>query len=196
MLISLDISTSVVGLAIFDDDYKLHELTYVKFSSKEKDLYKKLTFFTEFMQKYKHIKFTEYAVEEPLKAFKGRFSNANVIQMLTQFNAMISTYFYLEHRLSPVYYNVQTARKTAFPALTIPKGHPNVKDLIWESFSNAHPTINWNYSPKTFKLVDGTYDSVDAAVVGLAHIVTKIRNKKSEKESSSEKKSSVISPNS
>lgn len=172
MLLSLDISTSVIGVTVFDENYKLTELSYVKFNKKEKSLFAKLDEFIDYMKKYDNMKFTEIAIEEPLLRFAGKFSNANTIQKLTQMNALVSGYLYKKYNIEPLYYNVQTARKLAFPSLVIPKGTPNSKYVIWKAFVEVYPTINWEYSKRTFKLVDETFDAVDSAVVGLAHIAT------------------------
>jgi hypothetical protein len=180
MILSLDISTSIIGLAIFDNDHKLHELTWVKFNDKEKSLFKKLDYFIEFMEKYKHINFTEIVIEKELLRFAGKFSNAETLNKLARMNALISGYLYRKYNVEPEYYNVQTARKTAFPLLIIPQSHPSKKNLMWEAVMNAEPTINWKYG-KTGKLVDGSLDAVDAYVVGMAHIVSKIRQKSSQK---------------
>lgn len=178
MILSLDISTSVIGIAIFDNDYKLHELTWVKFNQKEKSLFKKLDFFIEFMEKYKHINFTDIAIETELLKFAGKFSNAETINKLARMNAIISGFLYKKYKIEPTYYNVQTARKLAFPNLIIPQSHPSKKNLIWEAVMKAEPQINWRYG-KTGKLVDGSLDAADAYVIGMAHIVSsiKIKNK-------------------
>lgn len=176
MLLALDISTSIIGLSIFDEQYKLHELTWIKFNSKEKNLFKKLDYFIEFLEKYKHINFTDIAIEEPLLKFQGKFSNAHTIQKLTQMNSLVSGYLYHKYNVEPIYYNVQTARKFAFPDLVVPQSHPNKKGLIWEAVMKAEPQINWSYS-KSGKLVDGSYDASDAYVVGMAHIVSTIKHK-------------------
>jgi hypothetical protein len=177
MTINLDISTSIIGVAIFNEEHNIHDFTHFKFNEKDKNLFNKLNAFMKFLEKYKDIELTELAVEEPLERFHGKFSSSSVIVLLQKFNAMICTAIYLKYGLEPVFYNVKSARKLAFPTLIIPNGHPNAKHLVWEAFSKAFPLIHFEYSKKTFKLVEGTYDSVDAAVIGLAHIVSKIKNK-------------------
>lgn len=177
MILGLDISTTVVGIAIFDDNYKLHELSFFKFD-KKRTMFEKLNDFIEHLEKYSELEFKSIAIEEPLKKFAGKFSNADTIQKLTQMNAMISGYLFVKFGVEPNYYNVQSARKYAFPNLSIPQSHPNKKNLIWEAVMKAEPTLNWVYG-KTGKLIDGTYDMCDAYVVGMAHIVSsiKIKNK-------------------
>jgi len=180
MILGLDISTTVVGISIFDENYKLHEISYLKFG-KERTLFQKLNDFIEHFQKYSELEFTSIAIEEPLKKFAGKFSNADTIQRLTQMNSMISGYLYIKLNMEPKYYNVQSARKKAFPNLEIPKSHPNKKYLIWEAVMKAEPTLNWIYG-RTGKLVDENFDMCDAYVVGMAHIVSNIEEKSRIKE--------------
>lgn len=176
MILALDCSSSIIGVAIFDNDHKLHELTWVKFNAKEKSLFKKLDYFIEFMDKYKHINFAEVIIEKELLRFKGAFSNAETLNKLARMNALVSGYLYKKYNIEPIYYNVSEARKKAFPDLIIPQSHPSKKTLMWEAVMKAEPTIHWNYG-KTGKLVEGTLDAIDAYVVGMAHIVSTIRQK-------------------
>src|ERR1035437_3317911 len=111
MILCLDISTSVIGIAIFNSDYKLHELSYVEFNKSEKSLFKKLDAFIEHMKKYDNICFTEICCEESLKRFAGKFSNADTIQKLTQMNAMVNGFLYKKYNTETIFYNVNAARK-------------------------------------------------------------------------------------
>lgn len=176
MLLALDISTSTIGLAIFSEDHKLHELSHIKFKQ-GKNLFVKLEEFIKFFEKYEKLPINEVIIEEPLRAFKGKFSSAQTISILNFFNGMISSYLFNIFNTEPIYYNVQHARKLAFPNLLIPKSHPNKKALIMESIINIFPTLNFEYSKRTFKLKEESFDMADAIVVGLAHIVSKIRTK-------------------
>lgn len=180
MTLGLDISTTVVGIALFDNNNKLCNLEYIKFKPKT-NLFQRLDDFVEHFEKLSKAinledgdnKLKHISIEEPLKAFKGRFSNAETIQKLTTMNAFISLYLYRKFKIEPRYYNVNTARKTAFPELIIPKSAPNKKYLIWEKVVEKEPQINWTYSKKTHKLRDENFDMSDAYVVGYADIVTR-----------------------
>lgn len=179
MILALDISTSVIGVALFglkDDNYKLHELSYKKFKPKH-NLFEKYDDFVDFFKDYEDIKFTDISIEEPLKKFKGKFSNADTIQKLTQMNAMISLFIYQKTGIQPTYYNVSAARGIVFPDLKIPKSHPNKKYLIWEAVDRAEPKVIWKYSKTTHKLIDENFDMADAWVVGMAHVCSKINSK-------------------
>lgn len=180
MTLGLDISTTVVGIALFDSKNKLCNLEYIKFKPKT-NLFQRLDDFVEHFEKLSSAinleegenKLNHISIEEPLKAFKGKFSNAETIQKLTTMNAFISIYLYRKFKIEPRYYNVQTARKTAFPSLVLPKSSPNKKYLIWEKVVEKEPQINWTYSKKTHKLKDENFDMSDAYVVGYADIITR-----------------------
>lgn len=180
MILGLDISTSVVGISLFGNapEYKLQELSYIKFK-KGTDLFIKLDEFIEFFEsKFSDITFTGFHIEEPLKKFKGKFSNADTIQKLTQMNSMISGYLYQKFKITPKYFNVQNARSIVFPTLKIPQSHPNKKYLVWESVMKAEPAINWEYSKKTHALMDENLDMCDAYVAGLCGIVLTLKQQK------------------
>lgn len=188
MTIGLDISTTVIGIAIFDNEDKLCKLEYIKFKTKT-SLFERLDDFIAHIEKLNKILQTEdgksliknISIEEPLKKFKGKFSNADTIQKLTTMNAMVSGYVYRKFGVEPRYYNVNTARKTAFPDLTIPQSAPNKKYLVWEKVVEMEPQINWLYSKKTHKLMTENFDMSDALVCGLCDIITMKKNKKLQK---------------
>lgn len=181
MILGLDISTSVIGIALFSENYTLQELSYVKFKNGT-NLFIKLDEFIKFFEsKYSHCNIKHIHIEEPLKAFKGKFSNADTIQKLTQMNAMISGYLYHKYKIQPLYFNVNNARTIVFPELKIPKSHPNKKLLIWEAVMKAEPKITWLYSSKNHALRDVNFDMCDAWVAGMAGIIMLINQKKAQK---------------
>jgi hypothetical protein len=180
MTIGLDISTTVIGIALFDDKDKLCELKYIKFKQKT-NLFERLDDFVKYIEseKYDKLPIKNISIEEPLKKFKGKFSNADTIQKLTMMNAMISGYMYRTFKQVPRYYNVNTARKTVFPKLVIPQSAPNKKYLIWEKVVEKEPHINWLYSNKTHKLMQQNFDMSDAYICGLCDIINRVKSEKS-----------------
>lgn len=178
MIIGLDISTSVIGVALFNNNYSLQELSYIKFKQGI-NLFTKLDEFISFFEeKFNNTTITHIHIEEPLKKFKGKFSNADTIQKLTQMNSMVSGYLYKKCGVQPLYFNVATARSVVFPDLKIPKSHPNKKHLIWDAVMKAEPQIVWQRSNKTHTLKDVNFDMCDAWVVGMAGIILMIKQKK------------------
>ncbi len=175
MILSLDISTTCIGYCAFSAEYKLLEMSFIKFG-KHLSMFQKLDEFIRHFEKYSELKVTDISIEMPLQKFAGKFSNAGTIQKLTQMNAMISGFLYKKFGIEPTYYNVLSARKIAFPDLVIPQSHPRKKYLIWEAVMKEEPTLNWIYT-KTGKLADFNFDMTDAFVVGKAHILTQIQQK-------------------
>ena len=113
------------------------------------------------------------AIEEPLKKFKGKFSNADTIQKLTIMNALISGYLYRELKIEPEYYNVNSARKIVFPNLIIPQSAPNKKYLIWNAVMKLEPQINWEYSKRTHKLKTENFDMSDSYIISMTSILSR-----------------------
>lgn len=173
MTLGLDVSTSCIGISIFDENEKLMSLNYIKL--KGNNLFEKVDEFISFMEDHDFDKFLikHLAIEEPLKVFKGKFSNADTIQKLTAMNYMVSFWCYKTYELLPVHWNVQTVRKTAFPDLPLPKKEANKKHKVWEKVMEKEPQINWIYSKKTHKLSTENYDMADSYAVGLCDITAR-----------------------
>jgi len=170
MILALDISTSCIGYALFDESgKKLMELNYVKFR-KGLTLFEKLDEFKKQLEFLKGSDIQFIAIEEPLKKFAGKFSSAGTIAILNKFNGMISASVYETYGVEPVYYNVNTARKTAFPEFKPKKDSKSNKHEIWSLVREKESHIVWKYGPRSRKLVDENYDMCDAYTIGLCHI--------------------------
>lgn len=172
MILALDISTTCIGYSIFNsEDGSLVELNCVKFNSKLTK-FEKLEEFKTVTEYFKKFNIKYIAIEEPLKKFAGKFSSADTISLLNFFNGMISSYLYLEFGMEPFYFNVNNARKMAFPSLKIEKEGNSMKHAIWEKVKDLEPLINWKYGPKSRKLLDENYDMADSYTIALAMLIT------------------------
>ena len=167
MLLGFDISTSVIGFSAFNLEGELVELDCVKFKDKQ-SIFEKLAFFEEKIKHYKSAEIKYIGIEEPLKKFSGRFSNADTISKLNFFNGMISSYLYLTFKVEPQYLNVSTARKTSFPELNMKT--PEIKHEVWKKVVECEPQINWKYSKITGKLMDENYDMSDSYVISRSYL--------------------------
>lgn len=171
MILSLDISTSCIGYSLFDENGKLIELNCIKFGDKI-TIFEKLEEFKKATEYLKKFPITFIAIEEPLKKFMGKFSSATTIALLNFFNGMISSYLFLEFGMEPIYFNVNNARKLAFPNLKVEREGNSMKHEIWNKVMTLEPLINWRYGPRSRKLLDENYDMADAYVIGLAMLIT------------------------
>ena len=173
MTLGLDISTSCIGIALFDENDELKELSYVQFSDKQKNMFEKLEFFKKNILHLKDKGVKYIAIEEPLKKFMGKFSNANTISMLNFFNGMISSCCYELFSIEPAYYNVNSARSTVFDGFHKDIKEKDHKNEVWRRVASMEPHINWEYGPKSGKLKEYCFDMADAYTVGVADIITR-----------------------
>ena len=181
MILCLDISTSVVGVTLADNDGNLIELTHIEFKDTKNHkltLFEKLKQFMilidSLVEKTPNGTIKTIVVEEPLKRFKGKFSNADTLSKLNNFNGMICGSLYLKYYTEPIFINVNSARKLAFPNLKLSHdGGNSSKHEIWSQVMQLLPQINWEYSSRTAKLKDSMYDRSDSYVQLLAFLVMK-----------------------
>jgi len=170
MILALDVSTSCIGYALFNEDgSELMELNYIKFG-KKLSLFEKLDEFNKKLEFLKGTDIQHIVIEEALKKFAGKYSSAGTIALLNTFNGMVSGAVYQTFGIEPIFYNVNTARKTAFPDYKAKKKSNENKHQIWSLVCNREPHIVWKYGPKSRKLVVENYDMTDAYTIGLCHI--------------------------
>lgn len=122
-LLALDVSTSTIGIALFEDmgdhgELKLlhHVSPKVKPqpSSKMEELFRKVEIFEkEFLTHYSDFGITRVVIEEPLL----QSNNVYTIATLLRFNGMISKSVYDAIGIVPDFISSYDARKFAFPDL-------------------------------------------------------------------------------
>ena len=178
MILALDVSTSCIGYALFDETgEKLLELNYVKFRNKI-TIFEKLKEFKKQVAFLKDNDIQYIVIEEPLKKFAGKYSSASTIAILNFFNGMISASVYEMFGVEPIHYNVNTARKTAFPDYKAKRDSKSNKHQVWTLVRDLEPHIVWKYGPRSHKLVDENYDMADAYTIAKCHInIMKEQNK-------------------
>ena len=195
-LLSLDVSTSTIGIALFEiETGKLKLLHHVSPKvkplpeSKMEELFKKVEIFEqEFLSNYTNFGITKVVIEEPLL----QSNNVYTIATLLRFNGMISRSVYDTLGVTPEFISSYDARKYAFPELMavrrfkkdgsplnekqITKNQPvlfgaydfNVdkKFVLWEKVCELEPQVVWLYDKKN-KLKKESFDLSDAYVAGL-----------------------------
>lgn len=122
-LLALDVSTSTIGIALFEDmgdNGKLKLLHHVspkvkpKPENKMEELFKKVEIFqTEFLNKYADFGISRVVIEEPLL----QSNNVYTIATLLRFNGMISKSVFDTIGVVPDFISSYDARKYAFPEL-------------------------------------------------------------------------------
>ena len=122
-LLALDVSTSTIGIALFEDlggSGKLKLLHHVSPKvkpqpvNKMEELFRKVEIFeNEFLLKYKGFGITKVVIEEPLL----QSNNVYTIATLLRFNGMISKSVFDTLHVVPEFISSYEARKYAFPEL-------------------------------------------------------------------------------
>lgn len=122
-ILALDISTTVIGISIFEDygTYgKLKSIKYLALKLKanscdeSEKLFKKVDIFkNEFLNGLDGLNVTKIAIEEPLLGS----NNANTVGTLLKFNGMISYLVSSKFKVIPQYISSYDARKFSFPEL-------------------------------------------------------------------------------
>lgn len=122
-LLALDVSTSCIGIALFQDMGDHGELKLLhhvspkvkpKPQSKMEELFRKVEIFEqEFLANYSDFGITRVVIEEPLL----QSNNVYTIATLLRFNGMISKSVYDTIGIVPDFISSYDARKYAFPEL-------------------------------------------------------------------------------
>jgi len=172
MTISFDISTTCVGFALFSEEGKLMELSYVKFKD-SLNMFEKLEEFKKATKILNGLPIKRIAIEEPLQRMQGKFSSAYTIAILNFFNGMISSYLYNTFQIEPIHYNVNNIRSTVFPGIQAgqKKEKGEIKHEVWKRVMALEPQINWKYGVRSRKLLPENYDMSDAFACGMCDLI-------------------------
>jgi RNase H-fold protein (predicted Holliday junction resolvase) len=194
-IMSLDVSTKTIGIALFEGDGTLMELTHItpvikpKPESKMEELFKKVDAFEKLITRYIELDIERVVIEEPLLSS----NNVYTIATLLKFNGMISKVVSEVLNVIPEFISSYDSRMYAFPELvqkrkTNKKGEPykekdierakpvlfgdypwdiDKKQVIWEKVANLQPQIVWEYD-KNGKLKKENFDMTDAFTSGRA----------------------------
>ena len=194
-ILGLDVSTKTIGIALFEEDGKLLELTHItpkiKPKPKEKieELARKADAFERLLTRYIELDIDKVIIEEPLL----RSNNVYTVGTLLKFNGMISKVVHEVLNIVPEFISSYDARKYAFPELMAirthnKKGKPysekelkkkkpvlfgsypydvDKKMIIWEKVSDLEPQIVWERT-RNQTLKKECFDMTDAYACVLA----------------------------
>jgi hypothetical protein len=167
MILGLDISTAIVGVATIQD----HKLTLSDHwdISKSNTLFQKAELIGSELWQLKRHNVEHIFIETALKKFIPGRSRADTIMKLAKFNGIVSWMCYETFGLEPTYINVNSAR--SLYGLSFPRGTkgPKRKKMVIESVIEREKTA-FKYEMarggKNYK--KGTDDRADAIVIARA----------------------------
>jgi hypothetical protein len=188
---SLDISTTNIGMALWDNKGKLIELKHLELKTdkntpvENRDIHKAEIFrkyVLDFKDRILHElngEIIHIVVEEPL----GGSNNANTVSLLYGFNGICRYILYTIFELHPIKISVYESRKLFCEelvkityvkgekkeTLSFPPAYRNEKKLyIWEKVSKLEPQIPWFYKKDGITPKDMCFDMSDSYAVGYA----------------------------
>ena len=188
---SLDISTTNIGSALWDNKGKLIELKHLELKTdknvpvEDRDIYK-AEIFRKYVEDYKERilgelngEIVHIIVEEPL----GGSNNANTVSLLYGFNGICRYILFTIFGLYPMKISVYESRKlfcSELVKISYKKGEkvetlsfpPEFRDekklYIWKKVCNLEPQIQWFYKKDSSEPKDMCFDMSDSYAVGFA----------------------------
>ncbi len=164
MILALDISTSITGYCILDDQHYTVKLGAWDLRNKNKfqDIFAKADFIHGALQTL-DCEFERVFIEKSLQSFRSGLSSAHTISLLAGFNATISWFCHTLHK-KPEYIAAPTARRLC--GIKVPKGI-KAKEMAVKYAIKTEPLFQPTYTPKG-NLRPVYYDMADALVIARA----------------------------
>jgi len=174
LVLGLDISSSVTGIAVLEHSTSFDSQTHVRClrpidMTKLKGLWTKVEFVNSALVTL-HEEFptiSELCIEEPLKNFSSGLSSADTITSLIRFNGIVSYLCRQMWHVDPTYVNASHARKLL--GVGVKRTALVGKNAKTQTFEHVMATelshVTWPTKKKSGKTVDWAMDVVDAYVV-------------------------------
>ena len=164
MILGLDISTSITGITLLDDNGEVKVMSaidtrkYKNFFQKAEAVKKVLT---DLSNSYK---VEEIFIEQSLQSFRSGFSSAKTLSTLSRFNGIVSWMCYSLWNLEPQYLAATSARKLC--GIKIPKGE-KAKPVVLQYVLDNEPTFVVEYTKHGNPKPD-SFDRADSWVIAKA----------------------------
>jgi len=164
LILGLDISTSITGITLLDDNGEVKVMNaidtrkYKNFFQKAEAVKKVLT---DLSNSYK---VEEVFIEQSLQSFRSGFSSAKTLSTLSRFNGIVSWMCYSLWNLEPQYLAATSARKLC--GIKVPKGQ-KAKPVVLQYVLDNEPTFVVEYTKHGNPKPD-SFDRADSWVIAKA----------------------------
>ena len=169
MILGLDVSTSIVGVTIVDNDNNI-ELT-TSWDLRNKNHYPSLFHKAYEVEKQLKTLATVYIyaidaiyIEKSLQTFRSGFSSAQTLSTLASFNGIVSWMCYRIFGKVPEYVSASSARKLC--GIKVPRGQ-KAKQVVLQFLLDNEPNFEVVYTKHGNPKPD-SYDRADSIVVARA----------------------------
>ena len=175
MILGLDVSSSVIGITVLDENGVMLLNEAVKLQS-EKTIVEKASKFKKYLTTVSAKKFNikEIYIEESLLAFRPTGSSAHTISLLAKMNGIVTWLCYDLMGIRPIQLSANTARKLC--GIKKIKGE-NTKLIVVKSVLDMEPTFSVSYTKQNNPAV-GTFDRADSYVIAKAGYILCTKQKK------------------
>ena len=166
IILGLDISTSITGVTVIQDDQILETAFWDTRNKKHfPTIYHKADHIKDKLKGLanKH-KISHVYIEQSLHSFRSGFSSAQTLSTLSRFNGIISWICWDILSMQPEMIAATSARKQAGVAI---KRGDNAKEKVLEFVIDKYPDIEIQYT-KHGNPKPGTLDMCDSIVIALA----------------------------
>jgi len=160
MILGLDISSSIVGYCVLDEDENILEIFYIDLRKIE-DLFDKANYVLQklfIIKDYYNI--TKVGIEDFLQKFAFGKSSIKTIIKLSQINTLVSYVIFTNFGMRPVFFNSRSARKIVL-------GKSYSKEETFQIISQKYNSVNWP-KKRNGAYADQAYDMSDSLIISLA----------------------------
>lgn len=164
MILGLDISTSITGLAIVDKDLNLVYNGHIDLR-KEDNIFSKASKVKDvLLETKKKFNITKITIEQPFTFFNSGGSSAKTMATLQRFNGMISWIVLDIFSLEPTYVAASEARKIC--GVKVNRGE-NAKENALKAVVDMYPNFEVEWT-KQNNPKPGYYDRADGVIIARA----------------------------
>ena len=171
MILGLDVSTSITGATLINDD---GEIVYNEAwdTRKYKNFFRKAEEISAKMDLLPATP-TRIFIEQSLQSFRSGFSSAKTLSTLSRFNGVVSWLCYRRYAIEPEYLAATSARKSC--GITVPRG-TKAKQVVLQFLLDNEDSFSVQYT-KQGNPKPESYDKADSIVIARAGLNI-VRNEK------------------
>ena len=167
MLLGLDISTSITGATVLDEEGNIVycEAWDTRNKNKFPSIFDKVVFIkNKLWELDDRFGIDDVFIEQSLSRFRPGFSSAKTILTLSKFNGIVSWLCFEIYQKEPQYLGVTPARKAC--GITVPRGE-NAKEIVLKFLLDNEPKFDIMYT-KYGNPKPESYDRADSIVIARA----------------------------
>ena len=173
MILGLDVSTSIIGITVIDNDGKIVTTDAIDLRNRNHypDIYAKYQKVFETIRHLRHetwykgcSKFSHIFIEQSLQMFRSGFSSAKTLSTLSSFNGVVTYLCFRELGIKPEHISASSARKSC--GIKIAKG-TKAKEQVVKFLLDNEPKFTVEYT-KSGNLKPKYYDIADSIVIAKA----------------------------